>query len=171
MQQKRGVQGKRGPSNNPITRKQDKKRRRPVTTLHNAIHNPQPLDKTLRKIRRLVPKRPLGTQSDSSHAKERSNQRTIGGCWVGRTPNRALLATLAPENLSSGEKRAGWADSVRLPAGFAFWRRNHNERTSHTQRGTNTQTGIAERRGSGCYYSGICFPAGTARCVSVCHRS
>lgn len=75
-----------------------------------SIHEPPPL---------LGERAAYQNHSHLSHTIA-SAQRTIGACCVGRTPNLVLLATLAPENLSSGEKRAGCADSVRLPSGFAF---------------------------------------------------
>eukprot|EP00232_Nephroselmis_pyriformis_P026009 CAMPEP_0182861486 /NCGR_PEP_ID=MMETSP0034_2-20130328/5524_1 /TAXON_ID=156128 /ORGANISM="Nephroselmis pyriformis, Strain CCMP717" /LENGTH=57 /DNA_ID=CAMNT_0024993423 /DNA_START=308 /DNA_END=481 /DNA_ORIENTATION=- len=42
------------------------------------------------------------------------------GCWVGRMPKRFLHCTRCLENLSSGEKRAGWAEAVGLPSGASF---------------------------------------------------
>ena len=36
-------------------------------------------------------------------------------------PNRFLIATRCLLNLSSGLKRAGWADSVTFPSGLAFY--------------------------------------------------
>lgn len=40
---------------------------------------------------------------------------------VSNTPNRFLRVTLCLEYLSSGEKRAGWAEMVGLPAGSVLF--------------------------------------------------
>ena len=45
-----------------------------------------------------------------------SSQSSGMGFWVGSSPKRFLHATRCLENLSSGEKRAGWADSVGIRA-------------------------------------------------------
>ncbi len=42
------------------------------------------------------------------------------GFWVGNRPNRRLQINRCLENLSSGEKRAGCADSVGRPSGASF---------------------------------------------------
>ena len=42
------------------------------------------------------------------------------GCWVGSSLKRRLHSTRSRENLSSGEKRAGWAEKVGEPSGAAF---------------------------------------------------
>ena len=44
---------------------------------------------------------------------------TCGRC-IGRRPKRFLQISRCLENLSSGEKRAGCADSVGLPSGASF---------------------------------------------------
>eukprot|EP00967_Tisochrysis_lutea_P039872 scaffold47821_cov29-Tisochrysis_lutea.AAC.5 len=43
-------------------------------------------------------------------------------CCVGSRPKRFLQMSRCFENLSSGEKRAGCADSVGLPSGASFCR-------------------------------------------------
>lgn len=42
------------------------------------------------------------------------------GCWVRRSPKRFFTVTLCRENLSSGEKRAGWAELVGWPNKSTF---------------------------------------------------
>ena len=44
----------------------------------------------------------------------------LAGCWVGSRPKRFLTVYRWRENLSSGEKRAGWAEVVGLPLGSTF---------------------------------------------------
>ncbi len=48
------------------------------------------------------------------------SHRTGLGCWVSRRPKRFFTVTRCRENLSSGEKRAGWAELVGSPSGFTF---------------------------------------------------
>jgi len=42
------------------------------------------------------------------------------GFWVSSSPKRFLMVSLWREYLSSGEKRAGWADSVGRPSSVRF---------------------------------------------------
>lgn len=42
------------------------------------------------------------------------------GSWVGRMPYRFFMVTRCRENLSSGEKRAGWAVVVTMPSTVFF---------------------------------------------------
>lgn len=58
------------------------------------------------------------------------SHRTGRGCWVIRRPKRFFTVTLCLENLSSGEKRAGWAELVGCPSGqiFCWWRRRKAKR-------------------------------------------
>ena len=42
------------------------------------------------------------------------------GCWVSSRPKRFFTVTRCLENLSSGEKRAGWAELVGLPKRSIF---------------------------------------------------
>ncbi|TNN68355.1 hypothetical protein EYF80_021408 [Liparis tanakae] len=51
------------------------------------------------------------------------------GCWVSRRPKRFFTVTRWRENLSSGEKRAGWAELVGSPAGQIFCRRREKAKT------------------------------------------
>lgn len=43
------------------------------------------------------------------------------GIWVGKILKRFLIVIRWRENLSSGEKRAGWADLVGMPLGSTFY--------------------------------------------------
>lgn len=49
------------------------------------------------------------------------------GCCVGRMPKRFLQVMRSRENLSSGEKRAGWADLVGLPSGATFYEQGRRQ--------------------------------------------
>ena len=44
-----------------------------------------------------------------------------GGCCVGSSPNRLLHSMRCLENLSSGLKRAGWAESAALSPLYFFF--------------------------------------------------
>lgn len=63
--------------------------------------------------------RPCGLAEERAcpFARRISSHSCVAGCWVGRIPNRRLQVTLSFENLSSGENRAGCADSVGSPLG------------------------------------------------------
>lgn len=106
-------------------------------TTHPA-HPPKPRKNNKRKDRMTPPVRwPYISLLERCYTANTATQRTIGACCVGSTPNLFLLATLAAENLSSGEKRAGCADSVSLPSGFAFCT-NHKQ-TQHIKTSTARQ--------------------------------
>lgn len=98
-------------------------------------------------------------QSPTDQIRHDRHQRTMGACCVGSTPNRALLATLAPENLSSGEKRAGCADSVRFPSGSAFCSRH----ATPTQ-AKNGEQGMISHDTSRKATDWVRFPSGSAFC-------
>lgn len=52
------------------------------------------------------------------------------GCWVSRRLKRFFTVTRCRENLSSGEKRAGWAELVGWPLGLTFCWRQRRKRES-----------------------------------------
>lgn len=54
------------------------------------------------------------------HVFSQRTHRTGLGCWVSRRPKRFFTVTRCRENLSSGEKRAGWAEVVLVPSGLIF---------------------------------------------------
>ena len=57
------------------------------------------------------------TPSDPTCIIYRGLDNFVSGKYI---PNRFLIATRCLLNLSSGLKRAGWADSVTFPSGLAF---------------------------------------------------
>ena len=59
------------------------------------------------------------TCSAAAHVSEEVHKATCGRC-IGSRPKRFLQMRRCLENLSSGEKRAGCADSVGLPSGASF---------------------------------------------------
>lgn len=67
-------------------------------------------------------KRPHTIPSQSKHNSSSGlyNYNSGAGSCVGRMPKRFLQVMRSRENLSSGEKRAGWADFVGVPSGAIF---------------------------------------------------
>lgn len=55
---------------------------------------------------------------------------TGGGRCVGSRPKRRFVSTRSRENLSSGEKRAGWADAVGVPSARDFCVRRRGREVS-----------------------------------------
>ena len=77
-------------------------------TPHKSSRNPRP------PILRCHPHPP---PSDLTCIIHRGLDNFVSGRYI---PNRFLIATRCLLNLSSGLKRAGWADSVTFPSGLAF---------------------------------------------------